>query len=1815
MSEQSIGSEHTFEFDSLEAVRKRLLDLTGRNRLINYRYSAKTSLRIIDELPKQLFNELLKEREFLFAPVPEPTREQLVDAGYLIFDPQKKTYLPLKAGPTATEWAKYLKFNTSYDLPVLLNSEEGKHNDTRIQTLLFAGDLEAVLRNISTKSRLALEETGANILYLSIGCLEWFESSDSEQARIAPLINVPVRIEKGRLYNGVYQYSISYTGDDLLPNLCLVEKLKQDFGLQLPDLTDDTCAEDYFSQVKKQIVKAQPSWSVKRQAALTLLEFSKLLMYIDLDPARWPKENNIANHEIISKFFTSNSVEQSRDLSTTDYDIDKSPDIHFDAPLIDDTDSSQHEAILDVVSNKNLVIKGPPGTGKSQTITNIIAAALDQHKKVLFVAEKMAALDVVKSRLDKAGLGKFCLELHSHKSQKRKVLDDVKSRLEFRPKVMSAGHFERNIAQYEKLKDQLKSHVETVSSIWEDTELSIFQILTKATRLKLQAEIKTEPNWLDENKLTSFSPESRAQLLDTIERFTFALSVLSQQANEQDIRQHPWFGAQNASLLQDQIATVTESLSQWNSCLEQIQANQLKLQHLHGSAIELSISELHSLEDACNHIDFKPVVVSSSTLGLITPDNTKDLLLALQLYRQLHDSYTELSKLLDSDSLKSAEALSVILASLNALLAFEIDAGTLNDFVSLKQTLVAHHDYLTEFQIIYDDIKSRLSTEIVAFFPLNIKGLRAFQQLLNLTSELPGDLISERNAFFDNDKLDVVLPEFAEGIDKLARLEQSVSQYFKIEELPEANVLNQYYDQLNNSSIFSWFNSSWRNARTTIKKLSVKSSFSHSKILPHLSKAIAYKILQRQIETSPVFFPLLKAHYRGTQTDTKQLFVLRYWYKSVRHAYGIGFGKTVVIGDFLLDAPLSLIRGLQHLCHTGTSEKLEQTLSSLGRTTNQFSDVVLGDYHNSQVLGEDGVCNLIIEWINSHLGKIQPALLQKNLSIEELKHLAKRTSNSLVTMDNLLNNRWVEALKLSELSLTTQPGEISQRVEQQLHQTLACFNWMQTIPATLSSMLSNETEQASFEKGFALLIKIVAYFSDGMSYAAQALKVIECELEQWIAGAGDNLGKTITRNQLAIDNPEWLLNWADYLRMKKKLSHSGAGGLLEALERHDVPVGKAREILERLLFSYLASSIFKESPYLKEFSTLEHEAIQQKFKEYDEQLTKLQRERLAHLISKCSPPEGNGGGRVATYTELFLLKHETGKKTKHIPIRQLVNRAGKALLELKPCFMMGPMSVAQYLEPGNLEFDIVIMDEASQIKPEDALGTIARAKKVVIVGDPNQLPPTSFFDKTIETDDDNVTGLEQSRSILDAALGIMPKRILSWHYRSQHESLIAFSNHAFYESDLVVFPSPHAKSDDYGVKFTKVENGTFIKGRNTVEAETIAAAARHHLVNRKHESLGIVAMNAEQRELIERAIETLSKEDAIFQQVLADNQSADEPLFVKNLENVQGDERDVIYISFTYGPLQEGGRVPNRFGPINSADGWRRLNVLFTRSKKRMHVFSSMSSFDILTTENSLRGVVALKNFLAFAETNILEQPKHTGKEPDSDFEVAVIHALAQHGYQCEAQVGVGGYFIDIAVTDPRLPGKFLLAIECDGATYHSAKSARDRDRLRQQVLERLGWRVHRIWSTDWFKNPAAEIARVLNILTALRRENLPEKIEPLMPEQIIAEEITLNEKSAPVASQKLSNSHTESDLRAQLIQFNNDIIRKYQADTAENKRLLRDEMLEALIEHKPLSNSEFLEKIPYYLRTETSPLESIYLRQVIKIIEKFEGEDDALQL
>ena len=539
-------------------------------------------------------------------------------------------------------------------------------------------------------------------------------------------------------------------------------------------------------------------------------------------------------------------------------------------------------------------------------------------------------------------------------------------------------------------------------------------------------------------------------------------------------------------------------------------------------------------------------------------------------------------------------------------------------------------------------------------------------------------------------------------------------------------------------------------------------------------------------------------------------------------------------------------------------------------------------------------------------------------------------------------------------------------------------------------------------------------------------------------------------------------------------------------------IGESNSLLPCFDLSWYAGLVeraYARYPVLQQFDRIRHEHQIQRFRSLDVKSLEHAKSHLAKGLWDRMP-QMNQPGEMAT------LRGELNKKRRHIPIRQLMAKAGRAIQQAKPVFMMSPMSIANFLPPGALEFDVVIFDEASQVKAVDAFGAILRGKQVIVVGDTKQMPPTNFFGRDVEIDDEeNVTADIESILSMFKYAGAQ-ERYLRWHYRSRHESLIAVSNVEFYEQKLMVFPSPGRNENATGLRFHHLPAALYDRGRtrtNKGEAQAVARAVIEHARNRPNHSLGIVAFSVAQRDLIQMEVELLTRQHPELQGFFTARQN--EPFFVKNLENVQGDERDVIYISIGYG-RNESGKIAKEFGPINREGGHRRLNVLITRAKLGMEVFCNFRADDLELDATAIHGVRALKNFLKYAETGELAMSAETGKDADSPFELEVISSLIDNGYQVEPQIGSAGYFIDIGVKDPDAPGRYLLAIECDGASYHSSRSARDRDRLRQGVLEGLGWRFHRIWSTDWFRNPAQELSRAIDAIEAARIPVV--KIEPV---------------------------------------------------------------------------------------------------------------------
>ena len=557
-------------------------------------------------------------------------------------------------------------------------------------------------------------------------------------------------------------------------------------------------------------------------------------------------------------------------------------------------------------------------------------------------------------------------------------------------------------------------------------------------------------------------------------------------------------------------------------------------------------------------------------------------------------------------------------------------------------------------------------------------------------------------------------------------------------------------------------------------------------------------------------------------------------------------------------------------------------------------------------------------------------------------------------------------------------------------------------------------------------------------------------------------------------------NWCHFRGLLSKLDEQQATSYLTAAIGQNIEPQKIVGAFQKQFYYQWIDFILSASPILSAFSRVSQDKAIRTFAEKDREQFEINKARIRAELSANRPSLD----MIASGSALATLLREGEKKRKQKSIRALLAETGELVQRVKPCFLMSPLSVSTFLAPHSVHFDVVIFDEASQIFPQDAIGAIYRAQQLIIVGDSKQMPPSNFFNASIETEDsDEETGdVTDFESILDLCSASMPQLRLRWHYRSRYEQLIAFSNKNFYDNDLVTFPSSKADSLGIGVDYYHVD-GIFDRRSHTnrKEAEFIVDLIYRNIEQYPDRSLGVVAFSVAQQDLIDKLL-TQRRQNTPEKEFFFKKEGS-EPFFIKNLETVQGDERDTIIFSVAYG-FDSQGRLLHNFGPLNRAGGERRLNVAVTRAKCNVQLVSSIHYADIDLRHTSAEGARLLREYLDYAENGDIALERSvslpTFEQFDSDFELEVCDFLRTNGFSVDSQVGCSGFRIDLGLKLPD-SSDYVLAIECDGATYHSSKNTRDRDRLRQEILERMGWKFYRIWSTDWFRNKTVEKQRLLD--------------------------------------------------------------------------------------------------------------------------------------
>jgi len=579
--------------------------------------------------------------------------------------------------------------------------------------------------------------------------------------------------------------------------------------------------------------------------------------------------------------------------------------------------------------------------------------------------------------------------------------------------------------------------------------------------------------------------------------------------------------------------------------------------------------------------------------------------------------------------------------------------------------------------------------------------------------------------------------------------------------------------------------------------------------------------------------------------------------------------------------------------------------------------------------------------------------------------------------------------------------------------------------------------------------------------------------------------------QIRKDRPS-LQRWTAWSGIKQRSGTLGLDPFVRALESGQLLPEYLVPAFELSYVRWWLPKAIDSNQVLRGFQRFKHEDAIQDFQKLDE----AARAEATAYVRRSLSPNLPSPDKVPRQSELGVLRHQMQLQRPSKTIREVIGGMPQSFGKLAPCLLMSPLSIAQYLPSNQALFDVVIFDEASQITTWDAIGAIARGRQTVIVGDPKQLPPTNFFGRS-DNDEENDEIEDHERdleSILDEAKASgLPTLQLSWHYRSSHESLIAFSNWHYYNNQLITFPS--ALTKDHAVSLKYFSKGVYDRGKsrtNRQEAEAIVADAVARmkgwlrLPEKERHTLGVITFNSQQQSLVQDLFDDAQRKTPEIEWFF--NDARIEPTIVKNLENVQGDERDVMLFSIAFGP-DPAGKLPLVFGALNRSGGERRLNVAVTRARQELVVYASFKADHLNVEKTKSLGVRHLKNFLDYADRGAIalsaEQIGSMGGF-DSPFEEAVSASLSDKGWQVVTQIGVSGFRVDLGVVNPDKPGAYLAGIECDGATYHRSATARDRDKIREQILRHLGWEIIRVWSPDWWYDCEGATERVHQLLCEL---------------------------------------------------------------------------------------------------------------------------------
>ena len=1601
----------------IDKWKKRLLDLGKRNWLINYRETKRSNIKIIEPGVQDLYTQLvLKEQQLEFPYVEEE------------FD----------------------------DL-----ESDGENN------IQISGDLltdrsikeqQKTLRSLRNKARTAMEEQGVNILYLSLGFLHWKESPDSERILVSPIILVPVHLTVELITS---PFVLSLYEDEIVVNPTLSQKLESDFGIKIPNLdSDDDDIEGYLASLDQSI--SIDGWRVVHDIGLSLLSFLKINMYYDLENNR----ERIKNNPILNAWSgdLSGITKLPEEFNYFDHDKNIKP---IDTFQVVDADLSQQDAILYSKHGVSFVLQGPPGTGKSQTITNIIAEGLAEGKKILFVSEKMAALEVVLKRLTQSGLADFCLPLHSHRAKKKEVLEELGRTLNLNKFTLQ----EEALYKLEHLKierEKLNQYNIELHTKCPPLDKTIFEVNGVLANLR-----NTPDVIFSLAKVAETTPEK-------LNKYKYLLNQLSRTIGSMstDYTDNPWWSCHVPNVTHELRHNIETHLTKLVPLLKHLSETAYETEKELGVELDVSLLSLSYLIEILEVGSKSPKVPAA----WFYREDISSLLEKARKYRDIKNEYQEIYKSISQNF--SPEYFS--------LKANDLELSFISLITSAKQ-IINSSVYPTEENI------ASAAYSIISALQETIEKINNINQIGQDGSRLLGttEIENLKNAKELEKVLESVLSNpnpnskwfEPDNFGLLKRLIQETRNAYEGIQIETKKILEKYdpgiFDlnfsdmlkrfRVEYTSIFKIFKSTYRQDKKTIKSLSIepKKKIDDEMILNVLTELKGISVNKEWIsKNEEIIRSLFGSHYQGEYTDWNAFESAVTNFDKIVEYFGSSGIHEKTQAILLNGAHTIELEQLKTRHERIWESNFPQIITQTLNISDDIETVYLKELRSSSEIA-----------LSVITGLARTYELIKEYSITDATHGELLENLSKLVMWQLLRGQ-IEAqsddLKSSYLFLF-------EGVDTDWDQIINSLTWMDDFKNVKDKI--NLT--SDFIKGVCEDTEFIKDVGTRLSVTRSAVQNTYPELKWYFSLFDDRSGllntelyQLLTRTEKCLNGLSALEEWIDFRSSREKCLEEGLSEFIEKIQSLKIEKSLIVPTFLKRFYRLWLDSILPKFPAVYSFRRRSHEETIKEFSKLDlDQLT-IARSRVRERLASQLPDLNR-----FTYSrdEVGILKRELNKQRRIMPLRKLFRAIPNLLLTLKPCLMMSPLSVSLYLEAASYNFDIVVFDEASQVCTEDAIGAIFRGSQVIITGDSKQLPPTNFFSTSISDNDfdfdddgeDDYDDTDAYESVLEEAATFLPERTLRWHYRSRHEHLIAFSNEKIYNNNLITFPSPINNEKNIGVEYIHVPDGVYDRGgkrNNIVEAKKVAELVWNHIQSYPNRSLGVVTFSEAQQQAVETAIRQLRLMNQYYEYFFRDDR--EEPFFVKNLENVQGDERDSIIISIGYAKNQNGIMSLN-FGPLNRLGGFRRLNVAITRAKYNVKLVGSIEPTDIAIENTGSEGVKLLRSYIEFAKNGDgyfqreLTIPETVNLE--SGFEEAVYDFLSAKGYNLATQVGCSGYRIDLAVKHPTLNGRFVLGIECDGAAYHSARTARERDRLRQTVLEDNGWKIYRVWSTDWIKDSKTE--------------------------------------------------------------------------------------------------------------------------------------------